>query len=55
MFQTNRTVRRRRSKLKRLVFFLVAFVLSLLLLAGVLAWRRRVAPSLADETARRAA
>jgi len=29
--------------------------LSLLLLAGVLAWRRRVAPSLADETARRAA
>ena len=35
MFQTNRTVRRRRSKLKRLVFFLVAFGLSLLLLARV--------------------
>ena len=35
MFQTNPILRRRRSGLKRLVFFLVAFVLSLLLLARV--------------------
>ena len=35
MFRTNRTKRRRRVGLKQLVFFLVAFVLSLLLLVRV--------------------